>query len=473
MICAAGRPPHEPTSISFRGHAGRARCRVRRHRHEPSLRASRSDRRRGRHDGRDGNARRPVADLLEPADHHHAEVHRGHPPDGQRWRRRRALAGRARREQAAWQWQGGAAARAARGARHRIFLLRCADHARDLRARRDRGARHHRSGHAAARGPGHARHPGRALCAAATRHRANRAAVRPDHGHLVRLDRLARPPRHHSHARDPDRPQSRVCAECAARPSGPRDDDPRRRVPRVDGRRSALHRHGTFRPQAGADRLVPRGLARAPAQLLWPGCAAAFRAIRHDQSVLRARLAVRPAVPGGAGDCGGNHRLAGDDLRRIFRHAPGRAARPAAPGQDSSDLRRCARPDLRARRQRIHVLRGLRLRAHLPGIERTFRRVWRGRQRHDGHHDAARRHRRAGGLEMANLAHRARVRPLRDRRPRLRSRQRDQDPERRLDTARALGRDVCASSSPGATDGQSCAPNCNGARCPWRNCRRC
>ena len=73
-----------------------------------------------------------------------------------------------------------------------------------------------------------------------------------------------------------------------------------------------------------------RRVARAAAQLLRPGRAAARRADDRHQSVLRARHARRAAVPGRARDRGRRHRLAGDDLRRVLGHAPGRAARPAA-----------------------------------------------------------------------------------------------------------------------------------------------
>ena len=45
--------------------------------------------------------------------------------------------------------------------------------------------------------PVHARHPRRPVRDAAPRHRAHRAAVRPDHGDLVRLDRAPRPARDH------------------------------------------------------------------------------------------------------------------------------------------------------------------------------------------------------------------------------------------------------------------------------------
>ena len=43
--------------------------------------------------------------------------------------------------------------------------------------------------------------------------------------------------------------------------------------------------------------------------------------------------------------------------------------------------------------ERLHVLRDVRLRADLPGLERPVGRVRRGRERHDGDHDAARRDR--------------------------------------------------------------------------------
>jgi hypothetical protein len=215
--------------------------------------------------------------------------------------------------------------------------------------------------------------------------------------------------------------------------------DPRRRVPRADGRRGALHRHGPLREKARARRLVPRRLARAAAQLLRARRAPALRADDRNQPVLCARDTRRVAVPDHPRNRGRRHRLAGDDLRRVLGHAPGRAARPPAPGENSSNIRRRAWADLRARDEHVHVLRDLLVRADLPGLERTVRRLRRRRERHHGDHDAARRDRGACRVEVAAVARLARVRPVRPGRFRIHPRQRDQDPERRLDPAGAVG----------------------------------
>ena len=84
-----------------------------------------------------------------------------------------------------------------------------------------------------------------------------------------------------------------ACAARAAQPPGRFAHDPRRRVPRADGRRGALHRHGPLREEARARRLVPRRLAGTAAQLLRARRAPARRADDRHQPVLRARDARR------------------------------------------------------------------------------------------------------------------------------------------------------------------------------------
>ena len=111
-----------------------------------------------------------------------------------------------------------------------------------------------------------------------------------------------------------------------------------------------------------------------------------------------------------ARDGGERHRLAGDDLRRVFRDAPGRAARSSAARESPPDLGRRARPDLRAGGQRRHVPRRRRFRARVPLLERAVGCVRRRGHRHDDHHDVARRRRRAQPLGVAAVARRRRLR---------------------------------------------------------------
>ena len=166
----------------------------------------------------------------------------------------------------------------------------------------------------------------------------------------------------------------------------------------------------------------------APAQLLRPGRAAARASGGRVQSVLPARAGGAAAGADRARDDRDRDRLAGDDLRRVLDHAPGRAARPAAAREDPADLRRRARADLRAGHQHHHVHRRGRLRARLRLLERAVGRLWRLGDGHDADHDAARRRGRGHRLAVAGVAHRAGVRPVPRGRSCLRRRQRQQDP---------------------------------------------
>ena len=151
---------------------------------------------------------------------------------------------------------------------------------------------------------------------------------------------------------------------------------------------------GHFGRTAGAR--SPGSPSSGPALLLnyfGQGALLLARPARDRQPVLRARARAVPAgAAGRARDGGDDHRVAGHDLRRVLRHAPGRAARPAAARRDPADLGDRARPDLRARREHgfmfvcvVAVRARLRL---FDGAVGGLRRVG---GRHDVHHDAARR----------------------------------------------------------------------------------
>ncbi len=134
---------------------------------------------------------------------------------------------------------------------------------------------------------------------------------------------------------------------------------------------------------------------------------------------------------------GDDHRLAGHDLGRVLRHAPGGATRPAATRENHADGGRRARPDLRAGGQHGHVRRSGRLRGRFWLVGCTVRRVRRVGRRRDADHHFSRFDRRAYVVALVIAANRRRIRRVSGRRSHVRSRQRHQDRARRLGAADA------------------------------------
>ena len=128
-----------------------------------------------------------------------------------------------------------------------------------------------------------------------------------------------------------------------------------------------------------------------------------------------------------ARDAGHDHCLAGDDHRRVFRHAPVHPARSAAALRITADLGARAQPDLRTGGELVRADRGVPVRARFPHFGRAGRRLWRSGRRNDVHHHAARH----AALDLRNgaggVGGRAAVfGPLMLRRPGLPGRQSDQ-----------------------------------------------
>ena len=247
-------------------------------------------------------------------------------------------------------------------------------------------------------------------------------------------------------ARSSTRPRSwrrstRATRSRAARAHpGRRAGDPRRRVPRADRRRGAVHRHGPLRAQARAHRLVP---------LVWPGLllnyfgqgalllAAPTAAINPFFALVRPRalpflivLATAATIIASQATISGAF--------SVTRQAVQLDLLPRV--QDPADLAD-AHGQIYVPAANISCSSRPAVRAGLPGLERALRRLRRGRDGHDGDHHAARR-------VVARAAWNWplwRVWPCSacsSGRPRVRARQRDQDPERRLGAAGNRGGDV-------------------------------
>jgi hypothetical protein len=90
-------------------------------------------------------------------------------------------------------------------------------------------------------------------------------------------------------------------------------------LPRGDGRRSAVCRHGTLRPASDSTRLVCVGAAGPGAQLSRPGRDALDQSRSRGAAVLSDGAVVAPVPARRARDHGRRHRLAGPDLRRVLR----------------------------------------------------------------------------------------------------------------------------------------------------------
>ena len=168
---------------------------------------------------------------------------------------------------------------------------------------------------------------------------------------------------------------SRACSRRCSRASGsrcsrvirPRARDSRRRVPRGHRRRGALCRHGPLRRAARPARVVHARLARRCCSTTSAKARCCSRGGRSRIRSSRSRRAPR-SVPRAARDGRDDHRVAGEHLRRVLAHAPGRAARSAAARDDPADVVGRARPDLCAGRQRVDVRRRHGLRAGVPVI---------------------------------------------------------------------------------------------------------
>ena len=141
-------------------------------------------------------------------------------------------------------------------------------------------------------------------------------------------------------------------AACAALPHHARSRvlrRPRRGGARGHRRGSAVRRHGALRQGRGAHRLVQPGRAGAGAELLRPGRAVDGRAGSGDQSVLPPAAGLGALSDGGARHRRDGDRVAGRDLRRLFDHPAGDAARLPAAHDHGPHLGQGDRPGLPAR----------------------------------------------------------------------------------------------------------------------------
>ena len=213
------------------------------------------------------------------------------------------------------------------------------------------GGRGHRGGGAepGVGRPYHPRRAGRAVRAAAVRHRAHRPPVRPGHGPLVRRARRRRYRAPAAPSRHPQGAVPHLRDRLLRRPPGYRVH--LAGIGRADGHRGrgALRGHGALRPAADQPGVVLRGVPGADAQLHGPGIADHRRPHRDLQPVLPPAARMVPGPDGRRCHDGHPDRVAGRDLGRVLGHAPGGAARiPAAPGHPPH-LRLDHRPGVRPR----------------------------------------------------------------------------------------------------------------------------
>ena len=255
-----------------RHHAGGARRRVRRHRHEPAVRDAHGVRDRPRPaPDRGRRLRRHLARVLgdhagrhgqvRPADHARRQPRRGrdHGPDraGARHPGRPAL------------HQAGA--RLARHLRRGAVLRRRDDHAGDLGAVGGRGPRGGVAVDRIARGADHAHDRHLPVRRAALRDERRRPRVRPGDGAVVRDPRRLRARPRARRPRDPARALAPLRGRVPVRARLGRVPRARRRGAGDHGRRGAVRRHGPLRPQRDPARVAVRRLPRADAQLHGPG----------------------------------------------------------------------------------------------------------------------------------------------------------------------------------------------------------
>ncbi|KAF1858276.1 hypothetical protein Lal_00014777, partial [Lupinus albus] len=348
-------PPSEACArpASPRGaDAGGGRYRLRRHRHQPAVHAQdhlRSCPRPGPEHTEP--ARHRVPDLLGPDDDRVAQIRhagaacrqprrgRHHGADGARAELRHAHVALALRADGAGR------------VRRDDVLRRQRDHARDLRAGRDRGSRSGDARPGKIRRAADDRRAGRPVQRAAPRHGRHRPLVRADHGRVVRRAGRHGRHQHRAGARDP------AGAESAARVRvhAARKDDRVRRAGRrragVHGRRGAVRGHGPLRQETDPLRVVHGRVPRARAELPGPGRPVDHASGSARQPVLPPagqleRTAARAAV-----DDGDRDRVAGHDLRHVLDDAPGHRPGPVAAHARDAHVGKRDRPDLHPGRE--------------------------------------------------------------------------------------------------------------------------
>ena len=210
---AATRAPARPADGGQWAGARRARHRLRRHRHQPALRAADGllHRQRGRPPDRGRRVRRHLDDVLVGDPHRLDQVHQRAHAGRQRRRGRRDGPDRPRAPALRRPRRQEHLAGRARHPRSLAVLRRLADHPGDQRAVRGRGRAGRRTGARPRRRAGGGGDPHRAVRRAAVRHRQGRRPVRAGDAALVRR------PGRRRHRRDRGRAG---CAEGAlARPT--------------------------------------------------------------------------------------------------------------------------------------------------------------------------------------------------------------------------------------------------------------
>ncbi|PRD35439.1 UNVERIFIED_CONTAM: hypothetical protein NCL1_11590 [Trichonephila clavipes] len=396
---SSDRPERHPSpDRADRRRAGRG---LRRHRHQPALRAQGL-----LPDGPPGYRPRqcgghPVADLLVADADHLAQVHRLHHACRQQRRRRHhgaagAGAARAVPPRLAAPCGGGH-----RPVRRRAVLRRRHDHPGHLRA--VGGGRPADRGAAAAelRHSHHHRDPGRAVHDPAPRHGLGGQAVRPGHAGVVPDAGGAGHTRHPAHADHPRAGEPLLGAALHCRQPGHRLRHAERGGADHHRRRGAVRRHGPLRPQADPPRLVPGGVPGADAELRRPGRAAAVRSGGHRQSVLQPGAGLGAPAAGGARHHGCGDRLAGGDHRRVLDRPPGHAAGLPAALRGSPHLGARDGPDLHALLQLDAAGHDHPAGADLPQLRQPRRHL---RHRGDHDHDLRRAAHGGGGAQALGLA---------------------------------------------------------------------
>ena len=159
-----------------------------------------------------------------------------------------------------------------------------------------------------------------------------------------------------------------------------------RRLSRRHRRRGALRGHGALRPAADPARVVRHRPARASAQLLRSGRAAARRPRRGGQPVLPAGPRVGALPDGRARHLGHRDRVAGGDLGRLLAQRAGGAARLPAAAHRAPHVGTDDGPDLHPRDQLVAARRRRPAGPRLPVLEQPCRGLRHGGQRRHGDH---------------------------------------------------------------------------------------
>ncbi|CAA9356134.1 MAG: Kup system potassium uptake protein, partial [uncultured Gemmatimonadaceae bacterium] len=433
-----GRPPG---GAPARGaHARRARRGVRRHRHQPALRAPRVLRRALRPRAHAGQRlRRALAHRLVDPARRRRQVHRLRPAGGQQGRGRhpgpagpRAPARAARRRAAAAR-----PPRGARAVRRGAPLWGRDHHAPGVRLRGHGGAHGRRARARAVRRPGHVRDPPRPLPGAEARDGGAGGGVRPRGAPLVRHHRRARGGRDRARPRGARGGEPVVRRRVLPRPPGRRVPHPRLGGARHHRGRGALRRHGPLREAADPARLLRLRPPGAAAQLLRAGRAHPAGPRGGGEPVLHARPPLVPVPADRHRHGGGDRGVAGAHLGGVLAHPAGGAARLRAAGDHRAHLRARGGADLRARGQRRADGGVPAARRDVRERRRARRRVRHRGDRNHGHHHRPLRRRRARPVGVAALARGPADGRVPRGRPRLLRRQRREDRGRRLGPARA------------------------------------